>query len=111
MIRFKAMIRNEAGIHCRPSAAIVKESMAFQGELSVTSPNGTCDLKSIMGLLALGLAPGERISVTVKGPGEKAFAKTLKALFEKHFDFPPRGPGQTMASLIAEATPRDGNKP
>lgn len=101
MITVKATIRNEAGIHCRPSAAIVKAVAACPGQVTVTSSSGSCDLKSIMGLLALGLAPNEKIEISVSGEDERNWARKLKTLFEKRFDYPPRAPGQTTATLLA----------
>jgi phosphocarrier protein len=102
MTKVTARIRNEAGIHCRPSAAIVKEAMLYAGTILVSSSSGTCDVKSIMGLLALGLGPDEEITIEVSGAAEKEFAAKLKRLFETHFDFPPRAPGQDTTTLIAE---------
>lgn len=103
MIEREATIRNEAGIHCRPSAAIVKEAMTYSGTITVTHSSGSCDLKSIMGLLGLGLGPGETVVISVTGPGEKDYADKMQKMFETHFDFPPRIDDQTTQSLISEA--------
>jgi phosphocarrier protein len=101
MIEVQAIIRNEAGIHCRPSAMIVKDAMAYPGTIIVTSAAGSCDLKSIMGLLALGLGPGEEITIVVTGPDEADYGHALRKLFETQFDFPPRSTDQSTESLIA----------
>jgi phosphocarrier protein len=100
MIGVTAIVRNEAGIHCRPSALIVKEAAPYTGQITIATASGSCDAKSIMGLLAMGLGPGERVSITVEGPDEAAQAERLRMLFETHFDFPPRPPGQTTPDLI-----------
>ncbi len=89
MVKTSAIIRNSMGIHCRPSAVIVKETRDFRGELEVISPNGHCDPRSIMDLISLGLAEGTQVELRVRGAGEKAFARKLVELFERHFDFPP----------------------
>ena len=90
MFESKATIRNEAGIHCRPSAILVKEGMAYDGEILVTAESGTCTLTSALECIMLGLEKGAEISVQVTGPDELVFGKKLVELFETHFDFPPQ---------------------
>lgn len=89
MVKTTAIIRNGMGIHCRPSAVIVKETRDFRGELEVIAPNGRCDPRSIMDLISLGLAEGTQIELRIHGRSEKKFAPKLVELFERHFDFPP----------------------
>ena len=90
MVETKAVIQNEAGIHCRPSAILVKEGSSYPGEILVTAPSGTCDLKSALECIMLGMEKGTGISIQVTGPDEEAYAKKLADLFETHFDFPPQ---------------------
>ena len=90
MFEAKATVQNEAGIHCRPSAVLVEKGSAYEGEILVTAESGTCDLKSALGLIMLGLEKGAEVSIQVTGPDEEGFGRKLVDLFEYHFDFPPR---------------------
>ena len=90
MVETKAVIQNEAGIHCRPSAILVNEGCAYEGEIEVNSASGFCNLKSALELIMLGLEKGAEVSIKVSGPNEEEEAKKLVELFETHFDFPPR---------------------
>lgn len=90
MVEVTAVVQNEAGIHCRPSAILVKEGCAYAGEILVTAVSGTCTLKSALELIILGLEKGAKVDMQVTGPDEEAFALRLVELFETHFDFPPR---------------------
>lgn len=90
MIEVKAVVQNEAGIHCRPSAILVKEGCAYDGEILVTAQSGSCTLKSALELIMLGLEKGAEVNIQVDGPNEDEEAKKLVELFETHFDFPPR---------------------
>jgi phosphotransferase system HPr (HPr) family protein len=90
MFETKAVVKNEAGIHCRPSAILVKEGMEYPGEILVTSASGTCTLKSALELIMLGLEKDMSVTIQVSGPNEEAEAKKLAELFETHFDFPPQ---------------------
>jgi len=90
MVEVKATIQNKAGIHCRPSAILIQEGLAYSGEILITASSGTCTLKSALELIMLGLEENAEVSIQVTGPDEEAFAQKLKDLFEMHFDFPPQ---------------------
>jgi len=90
MFESRAVIRNDAGIHCRPSAILVKEGMAYSGSISVEASSGSCDLTSAMELLMLALEKGTEVLVRVEGPEEEAVGRHLVELFETKFDFPPQ---------------------
>jgi len=90
MVEAQAVIRNEAGIHCRPSAVIIKEASSYDGHIQVSAPSGKCDLTSTLELIMLGLEKGTKITIQVEGPDEKEFCRRLVELFETRFDFPPQ---------------------
>jgi phosphocarrier protein len=93
MVEVKAVIKNEAGIHCRPTAVITQEAGKYNGTVHVVSPGGSCDLGSALELMMLGLEQGTQITLQVTGPDEAAAAEKFKELFETHFDFPNAGQG------------------
>lgn len=90
MIEKTATIQNTQGIHCRPSAVIIKEAAGYTGTICVTNHAHSCNLQSVMELLTLGLHKGAQITIQVSGPQEAEFCQRLVTLFETHFDFPPR---------------------
>ncbi len=90
MVEVKAVVQNEAGIHCRPSAILVKEGCAYEGEILITAESGTCTLTSALEMIMLGLEKGAEVQIQVSGPNEEEMAHKLVDLFETHFDFPPR---------------------
>lgn len=90
MFEGKAVVQNEAGIHCRPSALLVKEGMGYAGEILVQAENGTCTLTSALECIMLGLEKGAEVSIQVSGPDEELFGLKLIGLFETIFDFPPQ---------------------
>ena len=89
-------IRNRAGIHCRPSSVILNtvnsEFPDHTFEL-VNSHGESCELNSIMGLLALCLAYGDSAELRVSGPEEERAAECIAGLLEKEYDFPPQTKG------------------
>ena len=84
-----AIIANSQGIHCRPSALIVKEFMGYAGTIRITNGSGSCDVSSVMQLLSLEMHPGSKVKIEVMGENEAATADRLVELFQTHFDFPP----------------------
>ena len=84
-----ATIANAQGIHCRPSAVIVKEFMGYPGAIRLSNSNGSCDLSSVLQLLSLEMTQGSVVRVEVEGPDEAAKADRVVELLETHFDFPP----------------------
>ena len=93
MLEVKAVIQNEAGIHCRPTAVITQAASEYSGTVTVIAPGGTAELGSALELLMLGLEQGTKITIQVDGPDEAATAEKFQKLFETHFDFPNAGTG------------------
>jgi len=88
MVEVKAVIKNEAGIHCRPTAVITQAAAGVDAVVTVLSPAGSCELGSALELMMLGLEQGTLITLQISGPDEEAAAAKFKELFETNFDFP-----------------------
>jgi phosphocarrier protein len=91
MVEVKAVIKNEAGIHCRPTALLTQAAAKYDGTITVTAPSGTCQLGSALELMILGLEQGAQITIQAEGADEAAAAAKFKELFETEFDFPDAG--------------------
>ena len=92
MIEKTVTVKNRAGIHCRPSSAILLAAMEFTDDhqVKISCQHGECALKSILELLALGLQQGDIVTIAVSGPRETELCEKLAELFAFEFDFPPR---------------------
>lgn len=87
MIETNATIQNEHGIHCRPTAVIIKMIGIFEGSIYVETDGRSADPRSMLELMSLGLAKGTEITIRVDGPDEGLMLEKLKELFETNFDF------------------------
>lgn len=67
----KFIIVSEYGLHARPATRLVNQAMGFQSEVSLTAFNRTVNLKSIMGVMSLGIYNGEIVEITAEGIDEK----------------------------------------
>lgn len=87
MIELLATIQNEHGIHCRPTALIIRSIGDYTGQIAVECDGRSADPRSMLGLMSLCLAKGTDIVIRVDGPEEDRIGAMLKELFERHFDF------------------------
>ena len=114
MVEMTATVRNSQGIHCRPSAAIVKAVTGYPGDIEVIAEGGRCDPRSIMGILALGLHEGATLTIRVEGPEEEFQCRRVVELFETHYDFPPRRDSESTQTILedmgAQIPPKPGRR-
>lgn len=69
------LITSEYGIHARPATRLVNLAMSFHSEIDLSINEKTVNLKSIMGLMSLGIYKGELIKVICTGSdAEKAIS-------------------------------------
>ncbi|AIQ63193.1 Phosphocarrier protein HPr [compost metagenome] len=73
-------ITDEDGIHARPATALVNTATKFKGTEAFAEAKGKkVTLKSILGVLSLGLEAGESLTLITEGAEE---AEALSALEE-----------------------------
>lgn len=67
----KFRVINEKGIHARPAMELVLYANKFDEEISIETDSRKVDVKSILGLMSLGMYKGQEFTVYVKGPKEE----------------------------------------
>ncbi len=76
-------IELDTGLEARPVAMLVQVASQFDSSIYVECESKRVNAKSIMGMMTLGLMPGEEITVTAAGSDEdKAMAGIEKYLTE-----------------------------
>ncbi|MGI6782281.1 MAG: phosphocarrier protein HPr [Acholeplasmataceae bacterium] len=65
------LIIAEYGIHARPATRLVNEAMKFESEILMESMGKTVNLKSIMGVMSLGIYRGENVKIKITGPDQE----------------------------------------
>ena len=82
-------VMNKAGIHCRPSSAILTKKEEFPDtEVILIAKGEEVELASILGLLSLGLQYGDEVTIKTNGPQAEEACEIMAGLFEYEFDFP-----------------------
>ena len=79
-------IKNRAGLHTRPAAAIVKLAAKFQSEFFILKDGFEINGKSIIGVMTLAAEQGSRLTLRFDGGDESAAAEAIVGLFERGFD-------------------------
>lgn len=72
----------ETGIHARPATLLVQAASKFGSDVNLKYNGKSVNLKSIMGVMSLGVGQNADVTVTAEGDDEKdaldAIADTMK---------------------------------
>lgn len=71
------------GLHARPATLIVSKANKFKSEILMKLDDITVDLKSIMGVLSLGVKPGSMVVLDINGEDEVEAMEAMIALFNE----------------------------
>ncbi|ARD07017.1 phosphocarrier protein HPr [Lactobacillus amylolyticus] len=72
----------ETGIHARPATLLVQTASKFGSDINLEYNGKSVNLKSIMGVMSLGVGQNADVTITAEGDDEKdaldAIADTMK---------------------------------
>ena len=78
MIQKPIRIKLETGLEARPVAMLVQVASQFDSSVYINVHDKKVNAKSIMGMMSLGLASGEEITVTADGKDEEAAVEGIE---------------------------------
>ena len=84
--KVKIIIKNNSGLHARPCSAFVKTANSFESRINVKKGDNSVDGKSIIGLMTLAAAFGDRITIEASGPDAKKAVTALEKIAITRFD-------------------------
>lgn len=79
------VIKNETGLHARPAGMFVKKASEFTSTVEVKCKGKVVNAKSIMGIMSLGLAQGDELTVVANGEDQESAVAALVELVEGGF--------------------------
>lgn len=82
MIKKEVTVANQLGLHARPAALFVQLSNKFTSDIYVEKGSKKINAKSIMGIMSLGVAKGDHITIITDGPDEEEAMNELVNLIE-----------------------------
>lgn len=74
---------DQAGIHARPATVLVNAASQFNSELKMEYKGKQVNLKSIMGVMSLGIPSGANIKVIASGDDADAALQKLDEVLKK----------------------------
>ncbi len=85
MVEKEVTVKNRAGIHTRPAAAIVKLSAKFKSDIFLDRDGFAINAKSIIGVMTLAAEQGSRLTIRIDGEDETEAADALTKFFDEGF--------------------------
>ncbi|PAF17743.1 HPr family phosphocarrier protein [Terribacillus saccharophilus] len=79
----KFRITDKMGIHARPATKLVQTANKFKFNIYLGFEETQVNMKSITGIMTLGIANGMIVEVMTEGEDEREALQTLCELFEK----------------------------
>lgn len=85
MIREKVKIVNDAGLHARPAAALVKLASKFKSDFFIHMYGYRVNGKSILGVMTLAAEQGAELELEIDGEDEEEAAEAIIELINDGF--------------------------
>lgn len=81
MIEEKFKITYSQGLQARPATKLVSKANSFQAEMHMEYNDRNVNLKSIMGVLSLGVPANAKVKITFNGKDESEAYKAISQTF------------------------------
>ncbi|MGM0545464.1 MAG: HPr family phosphocarrier protein [Bacteroidota bacterium] len=85
MKKKKVTIVNDAGLHARPAAALVKLASTFESDFYIHMYGYKVNGKSILGVMTLAAEKDAELELEVDGPDEKKALEAITELIDSGF--------------------------
>lgn len=100
------IIPNPTGLHARPTATLVNLAKQFSSDVRLRRGDDTANAKSIVSIMGLAVARGEKVVITAHGSDSKAAVDAIsKAIKEGLGEAIPAGSGTEDTAPLAAVPP------
>ena len=76
-------ITSETGIHARQATILVQAASKFSSDITLSYEGKSVNLKSIMGVMSLGVGQNAKVTITANGDDEKEALDTVAETMKK----------------------------
>lgn len=77
-------ITAETGVHARPATLLVNKASQYESEIELHYKDKTVNLKSIMGVMSLGIPQGADIEIVADGSDAEEALKGIDQVIKEH---------------------------
>ena len=82
MISKEVLVKNSTGLHARPATLLVEKASSFKSDISLEFNGKKANVKSLIGVLSLGVSKDATVKVTASGDDETLAAEEIAKLIE-----------------------------
>lgn len=86
MIKKEFVIKSETGLNSIPAGKFVKVACKYNSSITIEKNERKSNGKSLLGILGLGICPGDTVMLTADGPDEQALIDDLVKLNDSKFE-------------------------
>ncbi|WP_174616369.1 phosphocarrier protein HPr [Virgibacillus ihumii] len=77
-------ITADTGVHARPATLLVNKAGQFESEIEISYKEKSVNLKSIMGVMSLGIPKDAEVKITATGGDEEEAIKGVTEVMKEH---------------------------
>ncbi|WP_138205745.1 HPr family phosphocarrier protein [Haloimpatiens lingqiaonensis] len=82
MVTREVVVKSSTGLHARPATLLVKKASSFKSDVSIEFNGKKANVKSLIGVLSLGVTSGATVKVIVSGDDETLALEEICKLIE-----------------------------
>ncbi|KEI13662.1 PTS sugar transporter subunit IIA [Clostridium novyi B str. ATCC 27606] len=82
MVKKEAIIKSATGLHARPATLLVKKASSFKSDIYLEYGDKKANVKSLIGVLSLGVTKDSKVTVTASGDDETLAVEEMIKLIE-----------------------------
>ena len=83
MINKEVIVRCESGLHNKQATYFVQKANEFESSIWVESGSRKMNAKSLLGIMALGVITGSKVTLIAAGADEEAAVNALEVLLQR----------------------------
>ena len=82
MKEIKVVVVDPVGLHARPATVAVNAASKFKSDVKVAFKDRAVNMKSIMGVMSLGIPTQSEITITCEGEDEEVAIQTIEEILK-----------------------------
>lgn len=82
MVTKDVVVKNATGLHARPATLLVKKASSFKSDVSIEFNGRKANVKSLIGVLSLGVTKNSTVKVIASGDDEGLAVEEIVKLIE-----------------------------
>ena len=82
MVSKEVIVKSPTGLHARPATLLVKKASSFKSDLSIEFDGKKANIKSLIGVLSLGVTKNSTVKITASGGDESLAMEEIFKLID-----------------------------